>query len=562
MLRAATRSSTAAVPRSRGRSDGHAPRARSTRRRHSLRSLVAYQARLRLFVESNLLGIATGRIDGIIEESNDAFLSMTGYTREDVRAGMVSWRSMTPPEWRHVDVEALERLRATGSTGHFEKEYVRKDGSRVAVLLGSTFADIESERIIFFALDISAQKKAEAELARMNAVLEDQVAERTAELYNHQVRLELALAAAKCGWFDWNVQKGTDVWSKETEALYGMPPGGFAGTYEAWRRCIHPDDLVELEQRIGHALATGSFHHTYRVVWPDGTIRWLLARARVFKNDEGRPLRMVGAEVDVTDLAEARQRVERLATERGQLLGEATRALRARDAFVTVASHELKTPLTPLRLSLQSLRAEVERSTSFGHWIPRIDLLLRQVDRLAGLVDALLEVARGASARKERRFVPTDLAALAREAIARTTPAAIQARCAITLHTAGDTVAAVDPLRIEQVFTHLLANAVRFGAGKPIMVSVDASPGSVRLVVEDHGIGIAPEDQSRIFGLFERASDERLYGGLGLGLYVARSIIEAHDGTIICKSAPGSGARFEIELPKEHPVKPLLPRSG
>ncbi|APR88412.1 Signal transduction histidine kinase CheA [Minicystis rosea] len=653
-----------------------------------MRSLIGRQRRYRCLVDSGIFGVSVGWLDGRIDQANEAFVNMVGYTSADVRAGKLNWRDLTPREWDPVDDDAIARLRATGTTGRFEKEYVRKDGSRIAVLIGGAFLeDDASDRVIFFALDISAQKRAEAELARLNAVLENQVAERTRELalanrklgeslalvdtlfqtapiglafldrdlcfvrmndelarmngapataflgrrfgealpgiepdvidhyravlatgraivnvegngerpstpgvrtdflasyypvrlegellgvgavvqditerkraeqelHDHKVRLELALSAARCGWFDWRVQEDVDVWARETEALYGLPPGGFGGTYEAWRRCVHPEDLPKIEKQIQRALETGELHFTYRVLWPDGTTRWLLERARILKDDGGRPVRVIGVDVDVTDLVEARQRVEGLATERGQLLEAAQRALRARDVFVAVASHELKTPLTPLRLSLQALRREHERAGAAGRWLPRLDLLLRQVDRLKSLVDALLDVARSSSAPMATRFLDTDITELVREVVARFASAAEQVRCAIRFHAEGAAVAEVDPPRIEQVVTNLLANALRYGAGKPITLSVSPGPTSVRLRVEDSGVGIAPEDQARIFGLFERAADERLYGGLGLGLYIARSIVEAHGGTLSCTSAAGAGAQFEVELPRHHP---------
>jgi signal transduction histidine kinase len=245
--------------------------------------------------------------------------------------------------------------------------------------------------------------------------------------------------------------------------------------------------------------------------------------------------------------------------ENASLFAALQEALRIRDEFLSIASHELKTPLTPLRLSLQALRGELARVGSFGHWLPRLDLLLRQVDRLATLVDTLLDVARSASAPMATRFVETDLTELAREVLARFAPAAAQARCPTVLHSPGAAVAEVDPPRIETLVANLLANAIRFGAGKPITLSVFPGTASVRLVIEDRGSGISPKDQSRIFDLFERAVDERRYGGLGIGLYVARNIVEVHGGTITCSSAPGAGSQFEVELPTKHPVRPAPP---
>jgi PAS domain S-box-containing protein len=372
------------------------------------------------------------------------------------------------------------------------------------------------------------------------------------EIAEQQLRLEIAHEVARCGWFDWNIQTGHNFWSKEAEALHGLPPGGFGQTYEAWRRCVHPDDLAEAEAGVRRAFETGEFFDEFRVVWPDGTIRWLLTRARLLRDEQGRPLRLVGVNVDITELTEARVRIEALAAERGRLLGEARRALRARDVFLTVASHELRTPLTPLQLNLQLVRREL---TGHGaeRLIERIDVALRQIDRLERQVETMLDVARYATDRVPLHPRPNDVAAIVREAAARLDAHAAGAGSTFDLHVAEPAVAEVDGPRIEQLVEELLLNAVRYGAGKAIAVRVSDGADIVRLAVEDSGIGVAPEDQERIFGLFERAASEQRYGGLGLGLFLARRIVEAHGGRIRCTSAPGAGARFEVELPRVFP---------
>ncbi|APR83224.1 Sensory box histidine kinase [Minicystis rosea] len=379
--------------------------------------------------------------------------------------------------------------------------------------------------------EITEQKRAEQELAEQ------------------RMRLELALEVAKCGWFDWNIQTGINSWSKEAEALHGLPPGGFGGTYEAWRRCVHPDDLVEAEARIQKCFETGDFFDDFRVVWPDGSVHWLLTRARLLRDAEGRPMRLLGVNVDVTDLVEARVRIEALAVERGRLLIEAQRALRARDVFLTVASHELKTPLTPLLLNLQLVRREV-RETPGDRCGERLDIALRQIDRLSRLIETMLDVARCSSGRLALQPVPADVSALVRDVASRLSPEAARVGSPVALQASSPAMANIDPARIGQVVEELLANAIRYGAGKAIMVTVAPAGEMIRVAVEDDGIGVAPEDRERIFGLFERAVSERRYGGLGLGLFLARRIVEAHGGRIHCTGQRGAGTRFEVDLPR------------
>jgi signal transduction histidine kinase len=214
-----------------------------------------------------------------------------------------------------------------------------------------------------------------------------------------------------------------------------------------------------------------------------------------------------------------------------------------------VASHELKTPLTPLRLNLQLIQREISRLPRGERLSGRLAVAQRQVERLSQLVDDMLDVARASSGRFEVHPAPIDVAALAREVASRFEADAARARCALVIQAPSPVVAGIDASRIEQVLENLLANALRYGAGRPVEVTVTPRSGGAHLTVQDHGIGVAPEDRERIFGLFERAVSERRYGGLGLGLFIARQIVEAHGGTIGCESAPGEGARFEVELP-------------
>jgi signal transduction histidine kinase len=239
------------------------------------------------------------------------------------------------------------------------------------------------------------------------------------------------------------------------------------------------------------------------------------------------------------------------APERGRLLAQAEEAVRARDVFLAVASHELRTPLTPLRLNLQLLQRELSARPEDDRLTRQVEVALRQVDRLSILAENLLDIARGTLGwRLPIEPHPVEVGDLARDAVARFAPEAARAKSPIELRLSTPARARVDPARITLVLGSLLSNAIKYGAGKPIVVSVSSRPGGVRLTVEDQGIGVAPDQQERIFGLFERAASERQYGGLGLGLYIARQIVEAHGGRIVCSGEAGQGAVFTVDLPE------------
>jgi PAS domain S-box-containing protein len=249
----------------------------------------------------------------------------------------------------------------------------------------------------------------------------------------------------------------------------------------------------------------------------------------------------------VRDVSE-RRRIEAKAL----LYRQAREDVRARDEFLSIASHELRTPVTALHVQLQMLQRVVERS---GASVPdpvreRMTALERQVRRLAGLVEALLDLSRIRLGRMELSREPVDLAALAQEVAApyQSDPG-MSRGSQVRVVAPEPVVASLDRVRIEQVIENLLANAVKFGEGKPVEVRVERDGALVRLAVSDQGVGIQPDQRERIFGRFERAAPAQHYPGLGLGLYVTREIVEAHAGRIHAEGSPGHGARFTVELP-------------
>ena len=258
------------------------------------------------------------------------------------------------------------------------------------------------------------------------------------------------------------------------------------------------------------------------------------------------------------DLAMAEDLAHRvsLAVDNARLYREARDAVSARDEFLSIASHELRTPLTPLQIVLQRLLSERSKEPLETISTDRLRLLLarseRQVQRLTALVDNLLDVSRVSSGTLRLQREACDIAEVVNEVAGRFGEEFARAECQVTIEAPPTLVGQWDQLRIEQVITNLLANAIKYGAGKPIVIHVERTDGAAQLVVKDHGIGIEPEKVSRIFERFERAVSSRSYGGLGLGLYIARQIVEAHGGHISVASRPGEGSTFTIDLPLEH----------
>jgi signal transduction histidine kinase len=284
--------------------------------------------------------------------------------------------------------------------------------------------------------------------------------------------------------------------------------------------------------------------------------RRLLKLADVARNiaeHEDYDLRAVDEGSDeIGQLADA---FNRMVAEVGRRQEQARQAVRVRDEFLSVASHELKTPLTSLKLQVQGMiempptvadAAEAKRiASSFA-------LTERQVRRLERLINNLLDVSRIAIGRFMLQVEEVDLAAMVRDVAAQFAAEIARAGATLTLDLPETAVGRWDPLRLEQVVVNLLSNAIKYGEGKPIDITVQVDALYARILVRDRGIGVARIDQDRIFERFERAVSVN-YGGLGLGLFITREIVQAHAGTIRIDSTLGQGSTFLVEIPRHGP---------
>ena len=240
-----------------------------------------------------------------------------------------------------------------------------------------------------------------------------------------------------------------------------------------------------------------------------------------------------------------RDLTERLKAENERLrLVKAQEAVGLRDEFLSIAAHELKTPLTALQLQLQSTRPIVD-----GPVLDRIERAILSTQRLATLIESLLDVSRIATGRLSLKVEDAELRSIAQEVIDRLQPSAEHAGTTIHLCEGEPVAGRWDRLRLGQVLTNLVANGIKYGKKTPVEVSIGRDGGTALIAVMDRGPGIAEADMERIFGRFERAASMRHFGGLGLGLYIVRQIVLAHGGDVIARNLPSGGACFTVRLP-------------
>lgn len=496
---------------------------------------------LRALFDSNMLGLTFWDRTGRITEANDYVLNLIGYSREELYGGKIRWDLMTPLEFMDREKQAFAELAAHGVCRPFEKEYIHKNGTRVPILIGGAYFAGKNTGGVSYLLDFTERQRQLAEIDRQTESLR-----RAEMLYRtmfEQTPMGIAVyepsgkaLTANKSWFemwdatpelfaDLNIREHPEIHRTGQKYYVEM---AFAGEAVL----VPPFHYTPLDENAGHPL-------------------WVEGQLYPIKDLFGNVREVVATHRDVTAQKEAEEQLAAVARENARLYAEATEALAARDEFLSIASHELKTPLTSLHMALQILTA-AERRDDVKLTAAQIRELVTtcesQSRRVTTLVNELLDLTRVRSGRFEVKRSRFDLTALANEVVTKMSDASPNAS-AISVVCDGSLFVEWDNSRFEQVLTNLLSNALRYGKGNPITVKLWHGGTRTFITVADRGVGIAPEDRERIFKRFERSSSTRNIGGLGLGLYIVRKIVEAHGGEIRVESEPGRGSVFTLEVP-------------
>lgn len=327
--------------------------------------------------------------------------------------------------------------------------------------------------------------------------------------------------------------------SSRSEQILGYPVSEWRDA-EFWFKNTHPEDRPRMDKALSIDLpATGEVYLQHRFMSADHRIVWLQTGLRLISSrSDGRP-ELRGLSVDITHLKNAEI--------------AAREAIQIRDEFLSIASHELKTPLTSLGLHLAHLRRIIQKELDSALVPPRMSRAMesseQQLKRLGRLIDELLDVTRINNGKFSLELERIRLPEMIREICARYAHDLQLAGCELVLELDDEIEGEWDRLRLEQVVINLITNALKYGRGKPIHVSAQIHDQQAVVQVRDQGIGIAKEDQARIFSQFERAVSSSNFGGLGLGLFIVAKILDAHQGQIEVESEPEQGSTFTFRLP-------------
>jgi PAS domain S-box-containing protein len=473
----------------------------------------------RTIIDSNVIGLMQYRYDGTLLKANDALLKMLGYTREEFERHGLSWRDLTPPNWADVDRKSLETLQARGSVEAYEKEYFRKDGSRLPVYVGAANYQGASDEGIAYVLDISESKKAQA------ALRESEIQFRTLAENIPQ----LAWMANSDGWIFWYNSRWFDYTGTTPEEMQGW----------GWEKVHHPDfvDAVKARYRKQIVEDQVAWEDLFPLRSADGEYRWFLSRAVPIRDGNGQIIRWFGTNTDITIQREAEEALEL--------------ANRRKDDFLAMLAHELRNPLAPISTAA-ALLGKVNCGTDIVKKYS--DIISRQVRHMTDLVDDLLDVSRVTRGLVSIEKAPLGIKDAIQSAIEQSRPLIESRGHSLTVRLApDDAIVEGDRTRLIQVLTNLLNNAAKYTQpGGRITLCMEVKRPCVCISISDNGIGMDATFLPHVFDLFSQAerTPDRSQGGLGLGLALVRSIMTLHGGNVTAKSeGRGKGSTFTLSLP-------------
>ena len=498
-----------------------------TTRLQSERALRDSESRYRLLAENVTDMISRYTPDGNFTFVTPSSLQLLGYDPSEL-IGRFAYEYLHPDDVPQVlgVYQSVNDLPSIHTVAH---RFRRKDGGYVWMETTShRIRDVKSGEIvetIGVSRDISERKAAELSLRILSQ------------------RLDLATKAGNIGVWDWHQYNDKTIWDESMFAIYGTTAEAFNEGRYTWENALHPDDLPRVQAEMDAAVRDDiPFDTEYRIILSDQSIRYIKSKAIILRAADGSPERMVGINMDITEIKNIEQALI-ASLEKEKELGE----LKSR--FVSMASHEFRTPLTAILATSETLAVYRNRMTEDQIDI-RFGRIRHQVMHMKNIMEDVLQLARIQANRVE--FNPSfgDLDALCLEIVEEyESQIDYQGRIDYT-STDSPLTAFFDERLMHQVIGNLISNALKYSAQeKSITVSLMLDTEAIVLTVKDVGIGIPPEDLKHLFEPFHRAKNVGTISGTGLGLSIAKQAVELHGCTLTIDSTLGTGTTFILTMP-------------
>jgi PAS domain S-box-containing protein len=488
------------------------------------------EAKVRRLVDANVVGIVLWNLEGAITAANDAFLRMVQYDREDLASGRVRWTDLTPAEWSGHDERAIADLKTTGIFQPFEKEYFRKDGSRVPVLLGGALFEESRNEGVAFVLDLTEQKRAEEALRRSEGYLAQ------------------AQRLAHIGSWAWEIPRLNGSYaSEEWYRIHDLNPQDGVPTWEQRLQRIHPEDRPRYQAAINRAIAEKSGYDVeFRILRSSSQRRYIHSVGHPVLSPSGELLQFVGVAMDVTESKRAEEERQRLRQVQADLahvtrvstMGELTAAL----------AHEIKQPIGAAVTNAEACVRFIDRREPELPEAREAALDMIKDARLAAeIIDRVrLLYQKGAS-----QLEAIDLNRVIEEMISMMGDEANRHAVMIRTDLApGLPNVMADRVQLQQALMNLILNgieAMQDTGGELSIGSQLALDGQLLVSVSDTGVGLPVENLGKIFNAFFTTKAR----GTGLGLAITRSVIQSHGGHIWATANSGRGATFQFTLPQK-----------
>src|SRR5450830_149673 len=406
--------------------------------------------------------------------------------------------------------------------------------------------------------------------------MSDAVASREANLRLSEERLKLATTAGNVGIWDWDVANNILVWDESMYALYGIRKGDFAGAYDAWTSTLHPDDLEYTEGEIQAALrGKREYAPEFRIVRPDGSVRNIKASSKTFFDPHGKALRMIGTNYDVTVIKQTEmelrkykdhleEEVEQRTTDLLLARNAAEAANHAKSLFLANMSHELRTPLNAILGFSSLMRKDAQLRQDQRN---NLDIINRSGEHLLTLINDVLEVAKIEAGRMQLNTAAFNFGTMVRDVVDMMEIRAKEKGLRLILDQSSQIPGYIngDEARFRQILINLVGNAVKFTQQGGVTVRLGTRQNAhthLLIEIEDTGIGIATEDQKRLFQPFVQLGEFNAQKGTGLGLAITQQYVQLMGGTIAVESTPGKGSIFRVELPFKRVDKVDLPKES